>query len=71
VLTISPFPLFHTHYSAESRNEGVLHEHEDDDEERPDSRSAKAAKLSSSSSAATSSIARAADVTAVNRSKRE
>ena len=76
MLSISPFPLFHTHYSAGSGitvRKGVIHEDEDDeddDEERPSTRSAKAAKLSTSSSGASSTTARAADVTAVGRPKR-
>ena len=76
MLSISPFPLFHTHYSAGSRvtvRKGVIHEDEDDeddDEERPSLRSPKAAKLSSSSAPAATTTARAADVTAVGRPKR-
>ena len=76
MLSISPFPLFHTHYSAGSRvtvRKSVIHEdedEEDDDEERPSTRSAKAAKFSSSSSAAATTTDRAADVTAVGRPKR-
>ena len=71
MLSISPFPLFHTHYSAGSRitvRKGVIHEEEDDeddDEERPSTRSAKAAKLSSSSAPAASTTDRVGDATAV------